>query len=61
MQKKFYDVCNLLFEEVEEMECDQGYRFNKSGLEMINAEASATSLSTPSAPRIKFSKIEIKG
>jgi hypothetical protein len=40
----------IYFEELEEMECDQGYGFNRSGLEMINAEASATSLSTPSAP-----------
>lgn len=49
----------IYFEQLEEMEYDQCYGFNKCGLEMINAEA--TFLSTPSAPRIKFSKIEMKG
>lgn len=49
----------IYFEQLEEMEYDQRYGFNKCGLEMINAEA--TFLSTPSAPRIKFSKIEMKG
>ena len=54
-------MSEIYLQQLEKMECDQGYRFKKSGLKMISAEASATSLPTLSAPRIPFSKIEIKG